>query len=249
MADFLILSFDAPLQAWGDIATDQRRPTRPFPSRSALAGLFANALGWRHHQDTKRTTQLQDALRYAVREERVPQVVVDFQTANLRHEDAGGIGQEGWTRWGIERRGGTVSTDAEKATQILRKHYLADGRLCAAVTFAVRTPVSLDQAEAALRRPARPLFLGRKGCPPGGPILIRRVPASTAVQALKKIPLPKHADPPSQLRVWYPPGDGPEPHSPAQVQEVWDRRDYQTQRFLGSRRLIEGIWSDVGEAV
>ena len=248
MPDFLILSFDAPLQAWGDIATDQRRPTRPFPSRSALAGLIANALGWRHSHDATRTTQLQDALRYAVREERVPQVVVDFQTANLREVEVGGIGQEGWTRWGIERRGGTASTDPDKATQILHKHYLADGRLCAALTLAADAPVSLDQAEAALRRPARPLFLGRKGCPPAGPILIDRVSASAAVPALAKVPLPKNADPADQLRVWYTPGYGPEPRSPAQVQEVWDRRDYLTQRFLGSRRLVEAIWSSVGGA-
>jgi CRISPR system Cascade subunit CasD len=240
VADFLLLRLEGPLQAWGDVALDPRRPTRDFPSRSALAGLLANALGWQH-RDGERTTALQDRLRYAVREDRRPRRIIDYQTADL-----GRVGKSGWTRWGIEERGGS----AAEGTQLLWKHYLADGSFLVALTLEDGAPVDLVELEAALRRPARPVFLGRKGCPPALPLLEHprcRLSADTCHQALRAVPLPgpprgmplHPAGAPAALRCWYPPGQGPEPQ-PAQLQEVWDRRDFAANRFAGTRRIVEG---------
>jgi CRISPR system Cascade subunit CasD len=242
VADFLLLRLEGPLQAWGDVALDPRRPTRDFPSRSALAGLLANALGWQH-MDGERITALQDALRYAVREDRQPRRITDYQTADL-----GRIGRAGWTRWGVEERGGS----AAEGTQLLWKQYLADGSFLVALTFTDGAPVTLDELAAALHRPARPLFLGRKGCPPALPLLERtrwRVSADTGYAALTAAPW--HERPrdiakggrsstaaPEKLRCWYSPGDGPE-SLPAQLREVWDRRDFAANRFAGVRRIVE----------
>jgi CRISPR system Cascade subunit CasD len=237
VAEFLLLRLEGPLQAWGDVALDPRRPTRDFPSRSALAGLLANALGWQHVHG-ERITALQDALRYAVREDRQPRRIIDYQTADL-----GRIGKTGWTRWGIEERGGS----AAEGTQLLWKQYLADGSFLVALALTAAAPVVLDELENALRRPARPLFLGRKGCPPALPLLERpryRVIAETAFAALEMVPRPRHLDRgadvsrPGTLRCWYSPGDGPEPR-PAQIQELWDRRDFAANRFTGARRIAE----------
>jgi CRISPR system Cascade subunit CasD len=240
VAEFLVLCFDAPLQAWGGEALDPRRPTRPFPSRSALAGLIANALGWRHGYHADRTTKLQDALRYAVREERVPRLLRDYQTADL-----GAIGLEGWTRWGIERRGGSVPG----GTQPMEKTYLADGRFRATLGLAEGTSVPLDQVADALRRPARPLFLGRKGCPPAAPIMQGRISGDTPLSALRSVPLPPDADAPHELRVWFDPAHEPDAHLRASIEEVWDRRDYAAQRFLGSRRVARTTWNRISGRV
>lgn len=231
MPDFLMLRLEGPLQSWGDVAFDPRRPTRPFPSRSALAGLLANALGW-EHRDGDRTTALQDALRYAVREDVPPRLLRDYHTADL-----GRIGAEGWTRWGIEKRGGS----AAGGTQILEKFYLADGSLLAAITVHEDSPATLDALADALRKPARPLFLGRKGCPPSTPLLEGpgRVEAESPYAALARSPRRDRPDAVSLCRCWYSPGGGPEP-APGSVQEVWDRRDYMAQRFTGSRRVVQG---------
>lgn len=232
MPDFLLLRLEGPLQAWGEVAFDPRRPTRDYPSRSGLAGLLANALGW-EHRDADRTTALQDALRYAVREDVRPTVLRDYQTADL---DA--IGAQGWTRWGVEKRGGS----AKEGTQILEKFYLADGSLLAAVTLAENAPATLDDVQAALRRPARPLFLGRRGCPPSVPLLEGRIEAGTAYDALRLASPTRRSDAlpgPDGFRCWYSPGDGPQPQ-PVQVGKVRDRRDFRSQRFSGSRRIVEG---------
>jgi CRISPR system Cascade subunit CasD len=226
---YQLLRLEGPLQAWGDVAFDPRRPTRAFPSRSGLAGLAANALGW-EHRDADRTTALQDALRYAVREDVPPVLLRDYQTADL-----GRIGLQGWTRWGMEKRGGSAAGE----TQILEKFYLADGSFLVALTLAEGAPVTLDEVQAALKRPARPLFLGRKGCPPSTGIEAGRQEAETAYEALALAPRSERAAADTPLRCWYSPGDGPEPHAAA-VSEVWDRRDFATQRFTGSRRLVEG---------
>lgn len=247
MAEHLILRLDAPLQAWGDVAMDPTRPTRDFPSRSGLAGLLASALGWRY-RDADRTTALQDALRYAVREDRRPQVVRDYQTADL-----GGIGRQGWTRWGTETRGGGSAS----GTQVLEKFYLADGVFTVALGLAggaAELPgggrITLGELEQPLRRPARPLFLGRKGCPPASPLLRPvRISAATPLDALRQVPLAKrdreliddHAS--TRLRVWYDPVDGepddtPDATDPA---EVWDRRDFRSNRFGGSRRIVQAL--------
>jgi len=245
MADHLILRLEAPLQAWGDVAMDPRRPTRAFPSRSGLAGLLANALGWRY-RDADRTTALQDALRFAVREDRRPEIIRDYQTADL-----GRIGTQGWTRWGIEKRAGS----AKEGTQILEKFYLADGVFTVAIGLgadAVEHPngalPSLDDLEGALRLPARPIFLGRRGCPPATPLLRRpgeaRVAASSPAEALLKVALRggssgAERSPTQTVRMWYGAEDAPPvPGAPAATEDVWDRRDFHTNRFGGSRRVV-----------
>jgi CRISPR system Cascade subunit CasD len=235
VTEHLILCLEGPLQAWGDVAMDPRRPTRAFPSRSALAGLLANALGWRY-RDADRTTALQDALRYAVREDRRPQIVRDYQTADL-----GAIGTEGWTRWGVEKRGGGSAA----GTQILEKLYLADGAFRVALALRDDAPVALDDIEAALRRPARPIFLGRKGCPPAGHVLEGRREAPTPADALLGIPLATHdrdllTRAGTSVRVWYDPADGgPEGFESVGAEDVWDRRDFRSNRFGGSRRVAQ----------
>lgn len=230
MPDYLLLRLEAPLQAWGDAAMDPVRPTRAFPSRSAIAGLLASALGW-EHRDGARTTALQDVLCYAVREDRRPRLVRDYQTADLSRETSG------WTRWGIEKRGGAFST----GTQILDKHYLADGSFLVAVSLEDDAPVVLDSVAEALLRPARPLFLGRKSCPPATALLEGRVEADTPYEALRRWPVPRrplqHGNSDPAFRCWYAPGDGPDA---GVVIDVWDRRDFLTGRFSGSRSIIEG---------
>lgn len=249
MAEYLILRLEAPLQAWGDVAMDPRRPTRAFPSRSGLTGLLASALGWRY-RDADRTTALQDALRYAVREDRRPDPIRDYQTADL-----GAIGDSGWTRWGVESRGGSAA--ARSGTQILDKFYLADGAFTVALGFAEEAAtlpgggrVTLDDLERALRRPARPVFLGRRGCLPAAPLLPpahSRIEASTPAEALLFVPLAtedrRYSAGLANLRVWYDPADGaPEILAErSETSEIWDRRDFRSNRFGGSRRITTGL--------
>jgi CRISPR system Cascade subunit CasD len=236
MGDLLLLRLEGPLQAWGDVAFDPVRPTRAFPSRSGLAGLLASALGWTY-RDADRTTALQDSLHLAVREDRPSQRLRDYQTVDLGRPGM----QQSWTRWGVEGRGGQFST----GTHQLFKDYLADGALLVALALAESAPVGTEALEAALRHPARPLFLGRKGCPPAMPIWAGRRAADTPYELLCRQPVDPHnralLDRAGirELRCWYEPGQGP-PHELSQETTVWDRRDFAAQRFGGFRTVVEG---------
>lgn len=221
--EHLILRLDAPLQSWGTVAMDPRRPTSAFPTLSALSGLIASALGWRY-RDAELTNELQEGIRYAVRED-VPAVVIrDFQTADL-----GRIGSEGWTRWGTEQRGGGP---ASKGTQILEKHYLAGGVYTVALSLQPGGPADLSAVAGALRHPARPLFFGRKGCIPASRILQGMEAGPTALEVLSDWPVDDRVDPP--LRCWYSDGEGPDSGEPITVS---DRRNFVRDRFAGRRTL------------
>lgn len=237
MPDFLLVRLEAPLQAWGDVAYDVVRPTRAFPSRSGLAGLFASALGWTY-RDGARTTALQDALWLAVREDRRGTPVTDYQTAELATVTSG------WTRWGVEERdiGNVVRTERvygraprRTSTQQLWKQYLADASFLAAVGLRAGAPTTPDALAAALDRPARPIFLGRRACPPACRLLEGRADAPRPYDALV-IAGPADAD---ARRCWYEPGDGPD--CPEAEFEVWDRRDFAADRFEGVRDLVAGV--------
>lgn len=235
MSRILLIRLEGPLQAWGAPAIDTTRPTHPFPTLSALAGLIASALGWRY-RDGERTTQLQDALSYAVREDRPGTVLWDFQTADLER-----IGSSGWTRWGVEKRGGGKSREG---TQILNRQYLADASFLVAAEVGSSAPIGADEIHDALSTPARPLFLGRRSCPPSEPLAQGCVDADSPYELLATAALADRSGA-GPFRCWYPEGGGP-PAPEGAKSRVWDRRDFQSDRHAGSRRIVESTVTITG---
>ncbi len=163
----LLLRFDAPLMSFGGVCIDTNNPTDVFPARAMLTGLLANALGYERSEESD-LTRLQTRIRYAARRDRVGERLSDFHTVDL--DSSGPMGADfGWTTAGkLEiRRGG----DASEGTHIRRREYLADTVVTVALTLipADESP-RLEDIERALHEPARPLFLGRRCCPPSEPI-------------------------------------------------------------------------------
>jgi len=71
----------APLQSYGDEATFLHRTTGAYPSKSAVIGLVAAALGY--HRGDARIGNL-NALEFAVRIDQVGQPLTDFQTVEWK---------------------------------------------------------------------------------------------------------------------------------------------------------------------
>lgn len=227
----LILRLDAPLMSFGDVAIDEIRPTRPLPTRSMLTGLLANALGY-DHREVAAIAGLQDRLRFAARLDRPGRRLVDFQTAEIAKRDPM------WTTRGApaERAGGEGSYSGP----VLRyRHYLADALVTVALTLdPADEPPDLEALGAALRRPERPLFLGRKGCLPAAPLLDRIVDdAPSLAGALALVP-PRRAA--ADAAGWLvetedAPGEPPE----RRVLQVADRRDWRQGFHTGLSRRRE----------
>lgn len=227
---WLRIEFQGPLMAFGGVAVDQVRPTRDFPSASMIVGLCANALGW-HWRDRDAHQALQERLVFAARRECEGALLTDTQNVRLEKSD------QGWTTRGEPE--GRAGASYEHPHGRVRDYH-ADLR----VSIVVRldppddTP-TLDELAAALDRPARPLFLGRKPCLPSRPLLPpeedRWIVAGTAFDALRSLPGR------DRLRACWPAGEGPDDgEDVAYVEDLPDLRNWHAGYHVGSRRVVEG---------
>ena len=246
--DFLMLRLDAPLMSFGAVVVDQLNPTWRFPATSMLAGLLGNALGW-DHADAQRLQDLQARLRFAARWECEPEPLTDYQTVALGQDF---LVDTGWTTRGRpEERGKGEATSATH--QRYRDHW-ANGVMTLALGLEGDDSPTLEDVEAALRKPARPLFLGRKPCLPAAPLLIGRRTAENARAALI-------AEPPCPAEVLGPRRRCERPLLiwtvetelnltaasliDVREQDRYDLRDWQHNIHLGSRRYGMGFQEEV----
>ena len=231
----LVLRLEAPLMSFGGETVDNYGVIRSFPAASMLAGLGANALGWRR-TETERHQRLQDRLVFAARIDREPAGGVrltDFQTAAINNTE------EGWTTRGHPegRRGGTFTN------HLRYRDYFADMRVTVALRLepAAETP-TLDELAAALQEPARPLFLGRKPCLPAAPLLAGFSDAPTALEALLAFPLAAAANAPD-IRTLWPDGEGAadtiEGLAPSRSYLLTDQRNWRSGLHGGGRPVHE----------
>ncbi|MGW7063524.1 type I-E CRISPR-associated protein Cas5/CasD [Streptomyces sp. NPDC054904] len=154
----ILLRLTGPLQSWGCLSHFNERDTAPFPTRSALIGLLASALG------RSREEPIDDlsTLTLTVRTDRPGVPLRDLHTVG------GGLPARSTvtTAEGKKRTGDTT-------TLLTHRTYLADAAFTAALTATPQTPVELlEDAAAALTHPKWPLYLGRRSCPPDGPLLL-----------------------------------------------------------------------------
>lgn len=226
----LILRLEGPLMSFGDVAIDEIRPTRRLPTRSMLTGLLANALGYAH-RDVDALDRLQERLRFAARLDREGEGLVDFQTAELSQHDPI------WTSRGVpaERAG-----DAKSYTgPALRwRHYRADAAATVALKLTpAREQPDLTAVESALRRPERPLFIGRKGCPPSRPLLDRPVEAESLVAALERV-ASRDVEAAATVVVLETEDEPGEPEADRAI-AVADRRDWRLGLHAGQSQRLE----------
>ncbi|HBF74611.1 MAG TPA: type I-E CRISPR-associated protein Cas5/CasD [Lactobacillus sp.] len=79
----LTIRLTAPLQSYGGAVSFARRTTQDHPSKSAIIGMIAAALGYRRNDD--RIVQLNE-LSYAVRADQVGRILTDFQTVEWKKD-------------------------------------------------------------------------------------------------------------------------------------------------------------------
>ncbi|MDX3342730.1 type I-E CRISPR-associated protein Cas5/CasD [Streptomyces baarnensis] len=156
----LLLRLAGPLQSWGLHSHFSERDTAPFPTRSGVIGMLASALGRRRSQPIDDLT----ALNMTVRTDRPGVLLRDLHTVG------GGLPGKATvtTAEGKKRPGGT-------GTLLTHRHYLADAAFTIALTAPGPTTEHrslLDRCANALRNPRWPLHLGRRSCPPEGPLLL-----------------------------------------------------------------------------
>lgn len=231
--DCLLLRLDAPFMSFGAVVVDQLNPTWRFPAKSMLVGLLGNALGW-DHRDGGRLQALQTRLRFAARWDAEPELLTEYQTADLGQAF---MIDTGWTTRGHreDRKGGTAATGTH---QRWRDHW-ANGVATISLALNHDDSPSLNALEAALRAPVRPLFIGRKPCLPAAPVLIGRRSAEGVKAALAAEPLAEVAPRrrPARIPALWPRDEG----EGMQTEERYDLRDWAQNIHHGSERYAVGF--------
>lgn len=165
----ILLRLAGPLQSWGERSVfTAERDTAPFPTRSALIGMFAAAEGRGREQDLDPYA----ALQFTVRVDRPGERLIDYHTVGggfPKHLTAATSGGD--------HKGGAVVT---------RRHYLADAVFVVAVSGP--DPV-ITRIAAALEQPHWNPYLGRRSCVPDEPFVLRRHTQDPVEELRHRVPL------------------------------------------------------------
>ena len=175
--EHLIFRLYGPMASWGDIAVGERRPSGMRPSKSAIMGLIAAALGVRRHEEDAHTDLTQ---RYgiAVRLDAPGELLRDYHTT-----------QTPGTEKGVVYHTRTEETSAQGLNTILsQRDYRTDAYCTVAVWVkSDNPPYPLSALMAALQRPKFVLYLGRKSCPPALPLQPRIAQTDTLKSAFEQM--------------------------------------------------------------
>lgn len=154
----LVLRLAAPLQSWGGQSEFNRRDTLPEPTKSGVIGLLAAASGLRREDPLEPLL----GLRLGVRTDRPGSIARDYHTVSTL--DGSPLLSAQVTAKGSQKR-----TQPPKHTYVTTRYYLQDAIFVAAVSGPDQLLAALAEA---VRRPAFPLALGRRSCPPTQPLLL-----------------------------------------------------------------------------
>ncbi|NYH79035.1 CRISPR system Cascade subunit CasD [Actinopolyspora biskrensis] len=140
------LRLAGPLQAWGSRSRFVRRETEKAPTKSGVIGMVAAAKGIRRADPLEGLPEL----RFGVRVDQPGQLVRDFQTAQRPKKE-----KDGTTSW--------------SSLPLSQRYYVSDAVFLAVLEGDRELVEGVDEA---VRSPEFPLYLGRRSCPPAGPVAL-----------------------------------------------------------------------------
>ncbi len=189
MRDYLIFQLYGPLASWGDIAVGETRPSALTPTKSAILGLVAAALGLKrpdtihYENDQPRTSseqaecdaghaKLAEGYGMAVKVEAFGLPLSDYQTAEVPKGRHFASRRDEITEVIHQKRSGNF-----KGTILSRREYRQDAFCAVALWSRTEALHTLDELRRALLEPGFTLYLGRKACPLALPMHPRVVKA------------------------------------------------------------------------
>lgn len=171
MNEFLLFTVHAPLSSWGEIAVGETRGSWDRPSRSAVLGLLAAALGLTREAQAEHDA-LDSGYGVAVRLDAAGWPLVDYHTTQAPTASVA-------KKLGATTRAHLLAA-GEPLTGLSRRTYRQDAVATVAVWASGGARWSLDVLAEALRRPVFTLYAGRKGNALGLPL----APEVLAVESL-----------------------------------------------------------------
>jgi CRISPR system Cascade subunit CasD len=237
---FLLCTLYAPLASWGEIAVGEVRGSWERPSRSAVLGLVAAALGV-DRADQEAHDALDRGYGVAVRLDAVGTAMVDYHTTQTVASSA--------FRGRVPRTRRALLEAGEHQTILSRRTYRQDAAATVAIWARDDARWALANIAVALRAPAYVPYAGRKANALGLPVHPELIDVATLADAFAaRLPVPASmAEDMRRLR-WLAPGEREIAHDPCtdgvisglRVQRTETRRDgaAQRQRWQFSNRGV-----------
>jgi CRISPR system Cascade subunit CasD len=240
--EFLVFRLWGPMASWGEIAVGERRGSWPRPSRSAVLGLVAAALGL-DRRDAPAHRHLETELGFAVRVDHPGRPMRDYHTAQSPSQRRG-------MRWMTRRD--ELSRQNQLNTILSERGYYTE--MAALIALWLRGDAArfgLAEIAARLAEPVFTLYLGRKSCPLGLPPEPRLIAADSLIGALQQY---KAASNETTSRLGkFAPKEPPPHHRPALWLGADDARALglpireRTQRRDGIRDRARWLFDDRAE--
>ena len=171
MRDYLVFQLYGPLASWGDIAVGDTRPSAMTPTKSAMLGLVAAALGLRRPDTARTETEraewesrhiaLAKGYGMAVKMETLGLPLSDYHTVQVPSSGSGRNRKVFSTR----RDELTHGNKFDLNTILSRREYRQDAFYAVALWARTTAPHTLHELQHALLEPCFTLYLGRKSCP------------------------------------------------------------------------------------
>jgi len=159
--DYLLFRLYGPMASWGEIAVGETRHTASYPSKSAIIGLMAAALGIKR-DDEEKQREVQHG--YALAAEVYSQgwLLRDYHTAQAPDS----VGNFTYRT----RRDELIFGKERLGTILSSREYRTDALALVAVKALPNAPFDLQTIKTRLERPKFNLYLGRKSCPLAAPL-------------------------------------------------------------------------------
>lgn len=198
MNDYLIFRLYGALASWGDIAVGVVRPSYRYPSKSAVIGLIAAALGVEREEHDKQSELAK--LIFSVRVDVTGSPIEDYHTVQAPSEQSikNDRAKAYWTRIdeieAIKWRVVQSKSSAEAGAIQSRRTYYCDSIYTVAlsenendkINWQTLKVLKLKDLIEFLREPRFVLYLGRKSCPLGLPLEPQVVPAKNCQSAFQQ---------------------------------------------------------------
>lgn len=181
MVDYLLFRLYGPMASWGGIAVGVNRPSYDHPSKSAIMGLLAAALGIQRDEEEKHQ-DLVESYNFAVAVHSSGTFLRDYHTVQV--PSASSIKNQ---RYILTRKEELEVDNDDLGTILSSRDYYCDS--CYTVAVWPRNsecPYSLEFLRRKLKEPEFTFYLGRKSCPPSLPFEAKIVSGKNLQEVIKK---------------------------------------------------------------
>lgn len=173
--DFLVFRLYGPMMSWGEIAVGGERRSARHPSRSAISGLVAAALGIKR-EDENRQNDLENSVGFGLKLLSAGDILKDYHTTQVPKT-------ERKVQY-CTRRDELKANPTAVGTILSSREYRTDSLCIVALWQQPEAVYSLSQIKAALEKPVFHLYLGRKSCPSASPMQPQLIKDTTLRSAL-----------------------------------------------------------------